>query len=69
MLAAGARVLITADIAQRGGRPIPLLDIARAAAPLCPDLSHTLVTSHSGGALDLKAGEIDFDKVGCKFIA
>jgi acetyl-CoA synthetase len=54
---ARAKVLITADLCYRRGRPVQLLDQARKARPSCPALQHVVVIERSGQPLAPQAGE------------
>jgi acetyl-CoA synthetase len=53
---AGARVLITADEGRRGGRKVALKTNADAALKHCPDVTHVLVVSVTGGKVPMQDG-------------
>ncbi len=53
---AGVRVVITADEGRRGGRKVPLKTNVDAALKQCPDVSHVLVVTVTGGAVPMVEG-------------
>ena len=53
---AGVKVLITADEGRRGGRKVALKTNADAALKHCPDVTHVLVVSVTGGSVPMQAG-------------
>jgi acetyl-CoA synthetase len=53
---AGVRVLITADEGRRGGRKVALKTNADAALKHCPDVTHVLVVSVTGGKVPMRPG-------------
>ncbi len=53
---AGVRVVITADEGRRGGRKVPLKTNVDAALKTCPDVSHVLVVTVTGGDVPMVEG-------------
>ena len=53
---AGVRVVITADEGRRGGRKVPLKTNVDAALKNCPDVSHVLVITVTGGDVPMVDG-------------
>ena len=53
---AGVRVLITADEGRRGGRKVPLKANADAALAHCPDVTHCVVVTTTGGTVAMTEG-------------
>jgi acetyl-CoA synthetase len=53
---AGVHVLITADEGRRGGRKVALKTNADAALKHCPDVTHVLVVSVTGGKVPMQDG-------------
>ncbi len=53
---AGVRVLITADEGRRGGRKVPLKANADAALAHCPDVTHCIVVTTTGGTVAMTEG-------------
>ncbi len=53
---AGVRVVITADEGRRGGRKVPLKTNVDAALKQCPEVSHVLVVTVTGGEVPMVEG-------------
>jgi len=56
ILDCGAKIVITADEALRGGRSFPLKANMDAALESCPGVQKSIVIKHTNGAVSLKAG-------------
>ncbi|MGQ0698917.1 MAG: AMP-binding protein [Panacagrimonas sp.] len=61
--ASRAKVLVTADGCWRRGKPVTLLENARAARPSAPGLQHLVVVDRCGSKPSLREGESSFEEL------